>query len=519
MVAPAIIAAGISAGGSLLGGLLGSQSSGGGLPKNKWYKQNVKDLYAQAQDIASQPFEFYNDPRFADFSPDQLAGMDLVRGNLGLGSSAVNSALGRALQTYTPQSVSATGVNATDVTAPAVNVNYNPNQIQAQLLSGGFNYTPQSVGTSNVTADKIASQNFTDYDINQYLNPFISSVVDTSLSDIERQRERTENAQKADMAAAGAWGGSRSGVAQALTNEAYGNTAAQTAASLRSRGFDQAANLISMDANRNLSASQSNQNAALQASITNASLGLQASLAEQAAALDAAKFGANLGLQQGLANQGADLQSQLANLSSSQFGANLGLNASLANQDAAMRAALANQSAGLQAQFQNQQSALQAAIANQAAGLSANQQGLYGAQLAGNLGALQQSMGNTDAQNLLSIGALQQAQAQAPLDFAYQQYLMNQGWDQQQLSWLQGFLQHPSGSVGVQPSQNSGLGILGGALTGGQLASNIYNAWNQPAQPAPSPYGPYSGGYQFPGAAPVTPSIDLSSYYFGGGGQ
>ena len=48
------------------------------------------------------------------------------------------------------------------------------------------------------------------------------------------------------------------------------------------------------------------------------------------------------------------------------------------------------------------------------------------------------------------------------------------------MSWLQGFLQDPRGLAGTQPQPNSALGILGGALTGGQLATNIFGAFNQP---------------------------------------
>lgn len=493
--------AAIGAAGSIIGGALG----GGLLSKvpttSKWYRQQVKDLYGQAQGVADRPFEAYTDPRFADFNADQTAGFDLVRGNVGLGSGAVNQAIAGAQNAmgYNPMMVNAGNVSADSVGAGMVGANYNPSAISPQMLSGNFNYSPQMVsGAGGVSAQQVQDRAFTDYDISKYMNPYTNEVIDTSLNDLERSRQRTENAQKADMLAAGAWGGSRSGVAQSLTNEGFANTAASTAANLRNQGFNTAAQLISQDANRNLAGQQSNQQASLQAAMTNASLGLQAQLANQAAGLDAAKFGANYGLQQGLANQSADMQGQLANLQSSQFGANLGLNASLANQDAALRAALANQGANLNASLANQSAGLNAQIANQGAGLQANAQSLAGANLLGNLGAQQQAMGTQDAQNLLNIGGQQQQQAQLPLDFAYQQFLMGQGWDQNQMNFLRGFLTDPKGvAQGGMAQPNNGLGILGGALAGSQLANNIYSAWQGPTIYNHSGYtngGPLSAG-------------------------
>jgi hypothetical protein len=488
--------AAVGAVGSIAGGLLGKSSA----PKtSKWYRDNVKSLYGQAQTIANRPFEEYTDPRFADFSQDQLGAMDMVRGNLGLGSGAVSQAIGGAQNAmgYNPLQVGAGSVSAQNVSAPMLGVNYNPNSISAQMVGGGYNYTPQQVSGGGVSAQQIKDKSFLDYNIQDYMNPYTQQVIDTSLGDIERARLETENAQKADMLAAGAWGGSRSGVAQSLTNREFGNTAASTAATLRNQGFNTASNLISQDANRNLQAGMSNQAAALAAAQSNASLGLQAQLANQAAGMGNAQFGANFGLQQGLANQSADMQAQMANLQSQQFGANLGLNAGMANQGAAMQASLANQSAGLQAGMYNSDAALRAGMANQSAGLTGNAQQMAGAQLLAGLGGQQQNMAAMDSQNMMNIGNMQQQQAQQPMDFAYQQFLMGQGWDQDQMNFLKSFLSDPKGVVQAQPNQ--GLGILGGALTGANLANSIYGAYQQ-SQPVRGYSGINPANYPVPSA-------------------
>ena len=65
-------------------------------------------------------------------------------------------------------------------------------------------------------------------------------MVDQSLAALDRSRQRAVN-QTADQASlAHAFGGSRHGVAEALTNEAYANQAAQTTADLYDRGYAQA---------------------------------------------------------------------------------------------------------------------------------------------------------------------------------------------------------------------------------------------------------------------------------------
>jgi hypothetical protein len=477
----------IMAGGAVLGGALGGGLLGGGAktPKtSKWYKEQVKGMYGQAEDIASQPYTPYTDPRFAEFNPDQQGAFDMVKGNLGLGSGAVNQAITgvQGAAGYTPQQVSA-GYNPQAINAQMVNGAYNQTPISAN-----YNYQPSSVSGGGVGAERIASKNFTDYDISKYMNPYTSQVIDTTLGDLNRDRLRATDAQKADMMAANAWGGSRSGVAQALTNEGYGNTAASTAAALRNQGFNTASGLISQDANRDLSASQSNQATSLQAGMTNASLALQAALANQSAGMQNAQFGANLGM-----------QSQLANQQGSQFGASLGMQGQLANQSAGMQAQLAN----LQSSQYGAGLNLNAQQANQAAGLSANAQALQGFNMLGQLGGQQQSMATQDAQNLLTVGNQQQAQAQQPLDFAYQQWLQQQQWPKDQLTWQQSFLKDPKGvAQSPYPAQNTGLGVLGGAVTGYNLANDIYGAYNKQIQPVTS-LGSYAMNFPMQGTGPI----------------
>ena len=77
--------------------------------------------------------------------------------------------------------------------------NFNVNQAAASGLQDAFDNTRRAIGNTGA---------FTNY------------VTDRTLSDLERQRQMQQNEIGAQASRAGAFGGSRHGVAEALTNEA-----------------------------------------------------------------------------------------------------------------------------------------------------------------------------------------------------------------------------------------------------------------------------------------------------------
>ena len=80
-------------------------------------------------------------------------------------------------------------------------------------------------------------------EIAAFQNPYEQQVVQQSLNDIEQQRQMAQAQEAQRATAARAFGGSRQGVAQSLTNEAALQQAARTSALLRQQGFGQAAQL------------------------------------------------------------------------------------------------------------------------------------------------------------------------------------------------------------------------------------------------------------------------------------
>ena len=99
----------------------------------------------------------------------------------------------------------------------------------ADLTRAGAGYAPQQIGFD---------QNL----VNQYMNPYTDAVINTGLADLERARQGAVQQTGQQAMAAKAFGGSRQGVAEALTNQQYGTQAGNMIANLRSQGYTQALN-------------------------------------------------------------------------------------------------------------------------------------------------------------------------------------------------------------------------------------------------------------------------------------
>jgi hypothetical protein len=201
--------------------------------------------------------------------------------------------------------------------------------------------------------------------LDQYMNPYRSQVIDTTMEALDRQRQIQQQQNAASATQAGAFGGSRQGVLEAETNRGFADQAAQTMASLNAQGFDTAASLQQADADRALQAQLANQ-------------GMDQAATQQAL---------NLSGQFGLANQDAALRAALANqgvdASTLQFNAGNTQQANMQNAANALAAAQSNQQTQYnqgafnatnqqQANMQNAANWLTASQANQQSDLSRN---------------------------------------------------------------------------------------------------------------------------------------------------
>lgn len=186
---------------------------------------------------------------------------------------------------------------------PAARQAYLSNLSLARETAGGLGpqqfaaFTPEYQQAEQKAYD-ISMKPFGAEDIQAFMNPYESDVVQQSLQDIEQSRQMAALRDAQQATAAKAFGGSRAGVQGALTNEAALREAARTASGLRSAGYGQAAQLAQAARGINLSGLQNAMN-----------LGLTRQQFEQMK-LDAQR---NLPLQR-LAIQQAAMSAQPANL-------------------------------------------------------------------------------------------------------------------------------------------------------------------------------------------------------------
>lgn len=151
-------------------------------------------------------------------------------GGLGLGNLGWGSALGAgALASKALGGSQPTSSTTSTAIDPEMKAAYLRNLEEARQTAAGM-------GPRQFAAFPEYSTNM----VQKYMNPYQEGVVKTTMADLERQRQMQQLADLNTATRAKAFGGSRQGVAQALTNEAAQRTAASTLANLQSQGFSQA---------------------------------------------------------------------------------------------------------------------------------------------------------------------------------------------------------------------------------------------------------------------------------------
>ena len=114
---------------------------------------------------------------------------------------------------------------AAPTAAPTQPQGFNVNQAAAGGLQKAFQGTEAAMQAPN---------------IGQFMNPYTKQVTQNTLADLERQRQMQMNTLGAQASGARAFGGSRHGVAEALTNEAFARQGAQAFGNLQQQGFNTA---------------------------------------------------------------------------------------------------------------------------------------------------------------------------------------------------------------------------------------------------------------------------------------
>ncbi|HKU64443.1 MAG TPA: hypothetical protein VJQ06_05245 [Rhizomicrobium sp.] len=356
--------------------------SGGGttqVQKNELDPQ-LKALYMQnygtAMNVANTPFQAYSGERVAPLNVTQNSANDLFRSIAGnnVGKSMLDqasSAMGGMLS-YRPQTINASPIAGRSI-APTP-IGFNP-------------ITPNSI-----TADPITAGMLKDTDLSPYFNPYTQNVIDTSLADLARARDIQRVADNQHSTLAKAFGGGRQGVADSQTNDNYFRNVSRTSGELRNAGYNAAVNAATADINRKLGADQFNSGQQFGADQFNAGQRLTADTFNSSQKYGADQFNSGQTF-------GAD-----------QFNANLGFAADQFNSGQAFNAAqtnAANDMAG--AGFRSN-------AASALAGFS-DQELMQALQRAGALG---------------TAGSIEQQNRQAMDDAAYEEFLRQAAYPQQQ---------------------------------------------------------------------------------------
>lgn len=164
------------------------------------------------------------------------------------------------------------------MSAPRMVPQPNVFQQSAQGLTGamqgaqaGMNFQPQQIKAQQAVGG-----------IGAYMNPYTQQVIDRSMADLERTRQMQMNDLGAQATRAGAFGGSRQGVAEALTNQGFARQAGDLAAQLRAQGFNTALGAAQQDVATNMQAQLANQGAGLNAAqMRQGAAGLLGNLSQQ----------------------------------------------------------------------------------------------------------------------------------------------------------------------------------------------------------------------------------------------
>lgn len=181
----------------------------------QWVEDFSKANLEMAGTVASELTPPYDGPRVADMNAGQNTALAAVTGNLGSTNPAFSTAMGGAQGA----------------------MGFDPSQVQAR--------------------------SFLDGNINAYMSPYTANVEQQALGRLDDQR-RIALARTGDQAAAaGAFGGSRHGVMEGVTNSEAAKEAGLLSANLRDQAYRQGLAAMESDFSRDMAAQQLNQAAGL----------------------------------------------------------------------------------------------------------------------------------------------------------------------------------------------------------------------------------------------------------------
>ena len=185
----------------------------------------------------------------------------------------------------------------------------------SRLVSGGLNaaqpYQTAATQFGYAGAQGVDPSQLGAQQINQYMSPYINSVVQSTLAPLQQQQAQQQSSLVGNQIGSGAFGGDRGKIAQAVLAGQQNMATAQTVSGLMNQGYGQALQAAQGQQQLGLGAAQANRAAQQQASGQMAALGQQGygqqmGAAQQIAALGQQNYAQQMGYgqaQQGLGQQ------------------------------------------------------------------------------------------------------------------------------------------------------------------------------------------------------------------------
>lgn len=445
---------------------------------------NYNQAYGTAQAAASQPFQAYGGQFVAPLTGTQQAGIANVNAAAGAAQPYYGAATGElmgAQQAAMPYYGQATGnVGAAQNVGNALaatslgslaqgQYNAMPLQYQAAANYQQAATTPQALNQAaaqqyyqglgaaaplNAQAQAYAQQsagqvNATPINaqaINQFMSPYLSSVVGAQQQLLNQQNQQAMSGQLGNAITSGAFGGDRSGIAAANLAQQQQIANANIYSGLLNQGYNQALAAAQQQQGVGLGAAQANR-AAL------------AAAGQQLGALGQQQYGQQIGVGQNLAALGQQVYAQPLGIGQAQ--------AQLAQQLYGQGATTAQQQAALG----QQQYAQGIGAAQQLQNIG---QGLYGmgagtSNALANLGAGAQAAGIQGGQAQLAAGTTEQQTQQALNQALYNQFLQQQAYPFQTSQFL------TNAALGLGTAQGSTTTTTqpGGFFSDKRLKENI----------------------------------------------
>ena len=297
------------AGGAMPAGTTGSEQT-----LASWTGDYIPNMLGKAEALASAPYQQYGGPLSAGAS-------DLQKQAFGAASNlSVPGSVGQAAQT------------AGDIATKAQNTSYDAtkfdNQFKAPELSAATQFTNQFKAPDAYQSTAFKSGTFGQEQAQQYMNPYLQASLNPQLEEARRQSNISEQANKAAMTKAGAFGGGRSAILTAENQRNLGTNLAGITGKGYDTAYQNAMSQFNADQARNMQAQQMSEQSkqfgatqGMTAADMMAKYGMSAQQAQEAAR----QF--NQGQSMTAAQQAAQYgqQAQQASEQSKQFGANLGL--------------------------------------------------------------------------------------------------------------------------------------------------------------------------------------------------